>query len=219
MNILSQIKHNKSLINVNNLWYYDHVTEYPMADLVKDLNWKTILEQPEPNNSKKTYKEMMYVYAQTKQRSRQQLNVIKQIDFNPNFYLIELLDKLNLNFPIDIFKEMYSVSYPILINIKNLFNRARPYQLAKLYDMEFDIIVTSTHHTPSYPSGHTFYTALAANIVSNKYPKLKNELDRIVELTGNTRISQGVHYSSDNNASIKLANFLYSYLNDKLYSQ
>jgi hypothetical protein len=219
MNILSQINHNKKSIDINKLSYNDHITEYPIANIVNDLDWKNIIDPPSPNSSKKTYKEMIDVYSRTKQRSKEQIDIIQKIDFNPNYFLSDLIERLDLTFPIDILKEMYSVSKPILINIKNLFNRPRPYQLGSLYDLDFNIIVTSTHHTPSYPSGHTFYTALAANIIADKYPQLKNELDRIVEITANARINQGVHYKSDNDASIVLAKFLYNYLNNKIYGK
>jgi hypothetical protein len=216
MNILSQIKYSKSSIKFDELFYYDHVTEYPIANIA-DFDWKTILSSPEPNSSKKTYNELIEVYNKSQQRSKQQVDIIKKIDFNPNFYLLELLERLNLKFPVDVFQEMYHISYPILVNVKNLFNRARPYQLAKLYDMDIDLIVTSTHHTPSYPSGHTFYTRLGCNIVQNDYPNLKNELNKIVNITAECRILQGVHYRSDNTASIVLADYLYNYLKQKLY--
>lgn len=216
MNILSQIKHNNSSINVDQLFYFDHVTEYPVPDIV-DIDWKTILPKPELNSSKKTYNEMIEVYNKTKQRSIKQIDMIKKIDFNPNFYLFELMSNLNLKFPADIFKEMYSIMKPILMNTKNIYNRSRPYQLGKLYDMDFDVIVTSTHHTPSYPSGHTFYTRLGCNIVENDYPNLKNELNKIVNMTAEARMAQGVHYRSDNNAAIILADYLYKYLKQKIY--
>lgn len=216
MNILSQIKNNKNSIDVNQLFYFDHVTEYPIPDII-DIDWKAILPKPELNSSKKTYNEMVEVYNRTKQRSSQQIDIIKKIDINPNFYLFELIDRLNLKFPSDIFYEMYSIMKPILINTKNLFNRARPYQLGKFYDMDFDVIVTSTHHTPSYPSGHTFYTRLGCNIIANNYPNLKNELNKIVNITAEARMSQGVHYRSDSNAAIILADHLYDYLQQKLY--
>jgi hypothetical protein len=219
MNILSQINHNKKSIDIDQLYYNDHITEYPIANIVSDLNWKNIINPPNSNSSKKTYKELMDVYNRTKQRSKEEIDIIKKIDINPNYFLLDLLDRLDLIFPIDVFKEMYSVSKPILMNIKNIFNRPRPYQLGDLYGIDINVIVTSTHHTPSYPSGHTFYTALSANITSNRYPQLKNELDRIVDITANARINQGVHYKSDSDASIVLAKFLYNYLNNKIYGK
>jgi len=216
MNILSQIKYINNSIDFDKLSYYDHITEYPISNIA-DVNWKKILPQPQPNSSKKTYDELIEVYNKSQKRSKKQIDEIRKIDFNPNFYLFELMDKLKLKFPTDVFQEMYKISYPILINTKNLFNRARPHQLAKLYDIDINVIVTGTHHTPSYPSGHTFYTRLGCNIVNNEYPNLKNELNKIVNMTAEARISQGVHYRSDNNASIILADYLYNYLKQKLY--
>jgi hypothetical protein len=218
MNILSQIKNNKSSIDVDNVYYNDHITEYPIPDIIT-ANWKTVLSAPNANSSKQTYNELIEVYNKSNKRSAQQIDIIKKIDFNPNFFLYELLDRLNISFANDVLIEMYKVIYPILINTKNLFNRARPYQLGKFYDMEPDVIVTSTHHTPSYPSGHTFYTRLSCNIVAGEYPNLKDELDKITNMTAEARIAQGVHYRSDNTASIVLADYWYKYLNQQLYGK
>jgi hypothetical protein len=218
MNILSQIKNNKSSIDIDSIHYCDHITEYPVADIIT-ANWKTVLSPPNINSSKQTYNELIEVYNKSTKRSTQQIETIRAIDANANYFLYELLNKLNITFAKDIFNEMYGVMKPIILNTKNLFNRARPYQLGKFYDMEPDVIVTSTHHTPSYPSGHTFYTRLSCNIVASQYPNLQDELDKITNITAEARIAQGVHYRSDNNASIILADYWYKYLNQQLYGK
>ena len=217
MNILSEINRiNKLTENIDKLVYQDNITEYPIPSII-DIEWKNILSKPSLNSSKKTYSELLEVYRKSQERSSTQIEIVKKIDINPNFFLFELLKKLNLKFPFDIFEEMYSLIKPVLMNTKNLFNRARPYQLDKLYDLDIDVMITSTHHTPSYPSGHTLYTRLGCNIIKKQYPNLKNELNKIVDITANARIIQGVHYRSDNEASIVLADYLYNYLQKKLY--
>lgn len=216
MNILSQINLNNKTEYLDSILYQDHVTEYPVPDIVS-FNWKNILRKPYPNSSRQTYNELLEVYDRSKQRSIKDIDIIKKIDQNANFFLYELLNKLNIKFPNDIFQEMYSIIKPILKNTKNTFNRARPYQLDKAYNLEIDVIVTETHHTPSYPSGHTLYTRLACNIINDQYPNLKNELNKITKITTESRISQGVHYRSDCEASIVLTDYLYNKLSKKLY--
>lgn len=216
MNILSQIKYADKTDILDSLSFYNHFTEYPDSNVI-DFDWKKILGKPEKNSSKNTYSELLEVYNKSKFRTKEQIDLIKKIDYNANYYLYKFLNKINIKFPIDEFKELYSIMNSVLTNTKNYFNRARPYQLSKYYDLEINVLASNTHHTPSYPSGHTLYTRLACNIVSDKFPNLKNELDRITGITANCRIVQGVHYSSDNKASIILTDYLYTKLKEKIY--
>ena len=216
MNILSQIKYADKTDILDSLSFYDHFTEYPDSNVV-DFDWKKILDKPENNSSKSTYSELIEVYNKSKSRNKEQLNLIKNIDYNANYFLYKFLDKVNIKFPIDEFQELYSIIKPVLKNTKNYFNRARPHQLAKFYDLEIDVWVSDTHHTPSYPSGHTLYTRLGCNIIADKFPNLRNELDKITNVTASCRIAQGVHYRSDNQASIILTDYLYNKLKEKIY--
>jgi hypothetical protein len=89
--------------------------------------------------------------------------------------------------------------------------------LAKYYDLNIDVIVTDTHHTAAYPSGHTVYSSLVAHIIEYYYPTVnKQKLDSLVKDTGKARILQGVHYPSDNLASIKLTKFLFNKLKERI---
>lgn len=216
MNILSQIKYLGKDELVNSIAYQDHITEYPIPDII-DFDWRNMLSSPDKNSSKKTYSELVEVYNKSNNRTKNEIDLIKKIDYNANFLLYKFLDKVNIKFPIDRFEELYRIIKPVLKNVKNYFNRARPYQIAEFYDMNIDVIVTNTHHTPSYPSGHTLYTKLACNIVEDEFPNLRNELNKIVNITANCRISQGVHYASDNYASILFTNQIYKKLKEKLY--
>lgn len=216
MNILSQLKYGKNTQDLDSLTYQDHITEYPVPDIV-NFEWKKVLPHPASNSSKQTYNELLEVYNKSSRRSKNDLEMVRKIDQNPNFFLYDLLDRLNISFAYETFEEMYSILKPILKNTKNIFNRARPYQLAKFYDLEINVDITDTHHTPSYPSGHTLYTKLAANIVMDQYPNLKNELNKIVNMTAEARIIQGVHYRSDSHASIVLTDYLYKNIKKQLY--
>ena len=106
---------------------------------------------------------------------------------------------------------------PVLKNIKHYRNRPRPVQLAKLYNIKIDPIVTKTIHTPSYPSGHTMYARLVANILKHHYPQIENKvLDSIVYDTARARVMMGVHFPSDNQASILLSNYLFKNMISKI---
>ena len=102
------------------------------------------------------------------------------------------------------------------MNTKNYWNRPRPSQLSKLYGIEIEEIVTGTIDTASYPSGHTVYSKLVANILKKIYPQFAKNFDNIVDATAEARFKQGVHYPSDNKASIEFANYVYEKLSNKI---
>lgn len=190
--------------------------EKPMSNLI-DFNWKNILPKPPANTSQETKQELLLISKETLRRSKQDIELIHSIDLDLDSPFIKLLNKYRLFYPqryIDLF---YDIVHPVLINTKNYWNRPRPNQLAKLYNINIDLIVTDSIHTASYPSGHTVYSKLVANILKDIYPKIRSkELDAIVLETAKARIMQGVHYPSDNRASITFSDIMYKKLQPKL---
>ena len=53
------------------------------------------------------------------------------------------------------------------------------------------------------------YAALAAEILSEKYPEKRQAFRSLAEKCGHIRVLQGVHYPSDNEASIKIIQTIY----------
>lgn len=195
---------------------YDFVfTEKPMSDLV-DFDYKTILHPPPENTSYTVQKELDLISYATLNRSKNDYDLIFRMDEDMDSFYIRFLKSQNLEYPqryIDLF---YDIVEPILMNTKSYWNRPRPYQLAKLYGVDIDVIVTNTIHTASYPSGHTVYSKLVANILSDIYSKFTDSFNNIAKETGMARVKQGVHYPSDNIASFQFADFVYKKLQPKL---
>lgn len=204
------------LKKLRELGYYTVVTEVPMSKMI-DFDYKSLISPPPANDSLITKKETQLVANATKRyRSQKDLEFIHKMDVDMDSFFINLLEKHNLKYPkryIDLF---YKVVEPLLMNVKNYWNRPRPIQIADFYSIEMKPIVTDTIHTASYPSGHTFYSKLVANILSEIYPRLSKYFDVIAKDTGVARIQQGVHYPSDNFSSIVLANSIYTKLQPKL---
>ena len=48
--------------------------------------------------------------------------------------------------------------------------------MAHYYNIEINVLITDTHQTPAYPSGHTMYAELAAHMLSDMYPEHKKTL-------------------------------------------
>jgi plasmid maintenance system killer protein len=211
MNLTQILLHKK----IENLTYDSVFTEKPMSDLV-DFDYKKILEPPPANTSKIVKKELQVIYQQTSRRTNDDYDLIFRIDEDIDAFYVRLLKSHQLEYPkryIDLF---YDIVEPIVLNTKSYWNRPRPVQLGKLYNIDIEQIVTDTIHTASYPSGHTVYSRLVRNILSDLYPNLSKNFDIIVEKTAEARIKQGVHYPSDNAASIKFSNYIYKKLHPKL---
>lgn len=217
--LLFDIDYKLTNLDIDSIVYSDSVIEYPISKVI-NFDWKKILDPPFKNSSNKTYKEVIYVQDQSlSHRSFQDRENILNIDHDPNSGIKALLKQRNLQFPSAYFEMFYNITKPVMLNIKYLYNRPRPQTIAKIYGITIDILETETHFTPSYPSGHTFYTSLAYEISHSLYPSLKHELKTEVNNTANARIRQGVHYKSDNNASIILAKYLFNKLHPLLQKE
>jgi hypothetical protein len=213
------------MINLNSLIKYKEIeslgydtvyVEQPVADIV-DFDWKKILEAPPSNISKETFLELQLVSRSTINRNDKDIELVKRMDQDPDSFFIELLKQYGLEYPYPKILEFYNIIKPIIFNIKSLWNRPRPAQLAKYYNLDIDVIVTDTHHTAAYPSGHTVYSSLVSQIIKHHYPEVdEKKLDVLVKNTAKARVLQGVHYPSDNNASIKLTKLLFNKLKDKI---
>jgi len=209
---LSLLLHHKK---IEELTYYSSTTEVPMSDLV-DFDYKEILNPPPKNSSLKTQKEINLVSFATLNRTKKDIDFVLKMDEDIDSFFIHFLKNNRLEYPERYINLFYDIVEPILMNCKNYWNRPRPNQLAKLYGTKIDVLVTDTIHTASYPSGHTVYSKLVANILSDIYPSLADKLDSIAKNTGIARVQQGVHYPSDNIASFKFSNFVYKKLQPKL---
>jgi hypothetical protein len=209
---------NNYLSKIDNIKYCDYLIEYPVSNIIK-FDWKKILENPPTNNSPKTHKELLQISKLSNNRTQKEIDLIHSIDDNANFLIDQTVKKYGLQFSKELFDDFYSVIKPLIWNTKFYYNRARPYQLASFYNIDINVIETLTHHTPSYPSGHTVYTCLAVLILSKTYPKLANELEQILNVTTECRMRQGVHFKSDCEASIELTKFVYEKLHKLIESK
>lgn len=210
---LHQILNHKKIIELK----YDGIfLEKPVSDII-DFDWTTILDAPPANNSKVTIQELSLISDVTHNLSEKQTKMVLLIDQDTDALFKKLLLKYKIEtYPQSIIKEMYNVIRPIILNIKSYWNRPRPYQLANFYGINLKHINTDTHHTAAYPSGHTAYANLVANILYKKYPKInKTELFNIVTTVAENRVLQGVHYPTDNAASIVLGEYLFHKLQPK----
>lgn len=217
--LLKEINHlvGSDSIDIDDLRYTNQIKTYSLPKII-DFNWQNILETPPSNGSKQTLDELIYVANLTLKRTPQELELIRKIDDDPSFPIQETCKIYNVDFPKEIFNQWYINTKNLIYAIKYHFNRPRPQQLANFYNLKIDAIDSDTAHTPSYPSGHTVYAKLAANIVLANYPNIgiTDSLNTAVADVAYARCCQGVHFPSDNQASLIVANFIFQHLYNKI---
>lgn len=172
---------------------YDTIyLEQPVPDIAKTINWKRILSPPPTNLSNTTLKELKLVSKSTLQRTPKEKELVLHIDKNIDTQFNNLCSSYKVAYPALYITEFYNIIKPILLNTKAYWNRARPNQLAPYFNLKIDVLVTDTHHTASYPSGHTVYASLSALVLKDMYPQIDTfKLDSLVKQTARARVLQG----------------------------
>lgn len=98
---------------------------------------------------------------------------------------------------------------PIIMYIKNQFDRVRPYHLDK------DIHPTIEHPGhPSYPSGHATQVYYMAFYMAQKEPHNKEKYLKIANRVAENREYAGVHYKSDSQYGKIIGKYLASIYNE-----
>lgn len=222
MRILSDIQTNLQLDQIvykNNFNYSDSPYARIKFPEVGNIDLFSIVDRPYANSSKETLNELQIVSQATQNRSTQDTKLVYTVDDEPLLLFWEFSKSLSLKFDQKLFDTIYNYSVlPIVDHLKLFYNRPRPFQLAEKLGIPISRIVTKTHKTPAYPSGHTMYAALAAEILIDKYPQHKTKLNDLTKQVGHARVLQGVHYPSDNLAAIKVIKTIFPNIK-KYFSQ
>ena len=204
-----------SKADLDKVGYLQNKVNYDDEISILDIELQSIVPPPPKNSSLTTKREIEEIAKATKNRTRKELDLIYLVDNEPLDLFRNSLQKRGMKFPKDLFEEHYNVLEQYVYALKFYHNRARPEQLAPYFNLDIDVLYTETHHTPAYPSGHTMYSELAAHILSDLYPELREEFFQLSNYCGLARILQGVHYPSDNKASRIAVEKLYSLMKGK----
>ena len=173
--------------NINSVKYTDSKKSWKVSDRIT-IDWKNVLPKPPENNSE----EPLDLYN-------------------------GVLKEYNLQMPNSAFDKIWNIARPIVMNLKYQYNRPRPVQIAERLGFKVNVIETKTHQTPAYPSGHTVYTAMGAYILSDMYPELSSDFFGKIGEAGLARCLQGVHYPSDNEASMVISGAIWQDIRYKLF--
>jgi hypothetical protein len=195
---------------IRNMRYTDKPKTWKVSDEIT-IGWDDILPDPPMNDSETTKKELIYLSKLTKSVNSSQLDLIKLVDEEPNDLFHKTMKDLGVEFPKEI--------KPVIMNLKYIHNRPRPYQLSEKYGLKIKLRDSKTAQTPAYPSGHTAYTALSAYILAAKYPQFAEHFFDKIQSAGMARMLMGVHYPSDNEASMIITGALWEDIRYKLFPE
>jgi len=211
--LISQIQNNLALDKIKFLSNFEYKSS-PYASVkfpeIGNIDLFNIIDEPPKNSSISTKKELDHIHKLTTSRSKEDKDLVHLVDTNPMLLFDPLIQQYGMKFDLQLFNKAFiTVIVSIIDHLKYFYNRARPIQIAQKVDIPIDVIVTATHHTPSYPSGHTMYAAFIGELLKKDYPEHTNKIDQLVRKTGYARVLQGVHYPSDNIAAIKIVNKIF----------
>ena len=196
-------------------------TESPKSLEVSDeitIGWKTVLPEPPKNTSAITLKELRFLSQITQRLTEEQVSLVMLVDKDPLDLFMPFLEEKNLSFDRQEFRDLFYKTFdPVITNLKGIYNRPRPEQLAPHFGIKINILETDSHHTPAYPSGHTAYAAFAAYQMAAMYPQYSSYFFRRIGLAGYARCLQGVHYPSDNDASMVISGALWENVKYNLF--
>lgn len=175
------------------------------------IDYQNILPNPPDNDSEHTKKEIAHLSKLTKNLTQDQVRFVHSVDKDPLNVFLPIFNAYNIpkESSLKEIESIWSLCIPVIMNLKWKYNRARPYQISEYLGYDINVIETKTHKTPAYPSGHTALAAIGSYYLSDKYPKLSSEIFAAGSSAGFARELQGVHYPSDNEASMVIAGALW----------
>ena len=162
--------------------------------------------KPPANNSLASYSEVQKLRSIPMDK--------KMVEKNDNIVesFREVFDKNKIPYPEKEVKKLQDDAAPVVLKLKNYFNRPRPKELAKSTGKDIPNIEMPSMATPSYPSGHSTQAYLIGGVMSDKYPQMKTDLMSKAKEISYSRNVARAHYKTDSDMGEKLGKDMHAYL-------
>jgi hypothetical protein len=167
---------------------------------------------PPKNSSQQTINELLFLERVTSNASQEEINFATKAEIEEkNCYVDFCKNNLGLDINIKFFDDLLKQIDPILMLLKNHFNRPRPYQIAPYYNIQlrFRVPIETSH--AAYPSGHALDALIINYALSKILPEQTLAIQKFCNDMAFSRFVAGVHYPSDNEMSKFLADNLISH--------
>jgi hypothetical protein len=115
----------------------------------------------------------------------------------------------------DIANDLIAESEPIIMDLKNHFDRPRPKVVAEKSSISMQDIEMDSMKTPSYPSGHSAQGFLIGLSLGDKYPRYRSEFKKLAKKISYSRNVARAHYKSDSKFGELIGKSMYKHIKDK----
>lgn len=169
------------------------------------LDFKTIIPPPPADDSPAGMADLETLFKVQEYRTEEQIKEAKRVDtLSPCGFARPVFGEWlrSSDFPKThaYLKEIEHAASVVSDQAKGHWQRQRPYQRDPGIKP-----VTGHPGNNSYPSGHTFGSAIWSIVYSEAFPEHAKEFDALVHRTMWGRVMAGVHYPSDTTAAYMLA--------------
>lgn len=96
----------------------------------------------------------------------------------------------------------------LIMQLKNHYQRARPYQYALYGNQKLQPYHTESGNNPSYPSGHATQAHFIFKIIASHYEDKAHQLMAVSKKVADSRVIMGLHFPSDNEFGVQIAQSL-----------
>jgi hypothetical protein len=160
------------------------------------------------NSSKGTREELNQLvdYIEELKKDEQAFKRYKVYDASLTRVFAQVIMEQNLGEKgADLVDKLLDDTLPLLIKLKFYFQRPRPYQLAEHYKLKLFPFENKSGDSPSYPSGHALQSKLICHVLGNHFPDKFDYFERLAKDIEYSRLYMGIHYQSDVDYSLYIA--------------
>mgnify|MGYP003670394612 FL=1 len=111
--------------------------------------------------------------------------------------------------------ELIKESAPIILDLKNHFNRPRPKDIAVKMNITMQDVEMNSMKTMSYPSGHSAQAFLIAGVLGDQYPTKRDDFKSLAKKISYSRRVAHAHYKSDSKFGELLGKSMYKHIKNK----
>jgi len=108
----------------------------------------------------------------------------------------------------DLIDKLFDDTHPLILKLKFYFQRPRPYQLGEHYKVKLFPFDTKSGDSPSYPAGHTLQANLICHVLGNHFPEKFDFFENLAKDIEYSRLYLGIHYPSDNDFALYIAEMI-----------
>ena len=190
---------------------YDNLKPYRFNRLY--INESIFLMSPPDEKDDKTHVELELIEVIGKKNKKEDYEFIKKYDEDILKEYYHILDSFSLNYNKTEIEELLEDIRIVVNNEKIKHNRPRPCVLGKRYQYDINeefYELSSTSHSPSYPSGHATESMFFSLLFADRFPLYKSVFMEVANNVSNSRLLASFHYPTDNLAGQTLAHVLYN---------